>query len=72
MARPRKLSEVGSIRPEPVGGGLGVYGQMPDRTVSGNERIVVAHWGAKASKKWQKSVINITYHYEMFRDVMAI
>ena len=30
-------AEVGSIRRRPVGGGLGVYEPVPDRTVSGND-----------------------------------
>lgn len=57
------MREVGSIRPEPVGGGLGVYGQLPDRTVSGNDRIVEVHRGVNARKKCSKSGENITKHF---------
>jgi hypothetical protein len=46
-------AEVGSIRRRPVGGGLGVYEPVPDRTVSGNTGKVVGHWGVSADKKWQ-------------------
>jgi hypothetical protein len=48
-----------------VGGGLGVYEQMPDRTVSGNVQIVVRHWGVSANKKWLKGDLPITYSYVM-------
>ncbi|WP_144378645.1 hypothetical protein [Mesorhizobium amorphae] len=44
-------AEVGSIRLRPVGGGLGVYEPVPDRTVSGNTRKFVGHWGDNADKK---------------------
>jgi hypothetical protein len=47
-------TEVGSIRLGPVGGGLGVYEPVPDRTVSGNRVKFVGHWGASAGKKWQE------------------
>ena len=47
-------AEVGSIRRRPVGGGLGVYEPVPDRTVSGNEVNVVGHWGFSADKKRQQ------------------
>jgi hypothetical protein len=43
-------AEVGSIRRRPVGGGLGVYEPVPDRTVSGNEGKVVGHRGLSADK----------------------
>ncbi|TIX63791.1 MAG: hypothetical protein E5V25_19915 [Mesorhizobium sp.] len=46
-------TEVGSIRRRPVGGGLGVYEPVPDRTVSGNTRKFVGHWGISADKRWQ-------------------
>jgi hypothetical protein len=49
-----RKTEVGSIRLRPVGGGLGVYEQAPDRTVSGNTGKFVAQWGGSADKKWQK------------------
>ncbi|WP_210212190.1 hypothetical protein, partial [Mesorhizobium sp. M7A.T.Ca.US.000.02.2.1] len=38
----------------PVGGGLGVYEPVPDRTVSGNTGKFVGHWGMSADKKRQK------------------
>jgi hypothetical protein len=47
-------AEVGSIRRRPVGGGLGVYEPVPDRTVSGNEGKFVGHWGVSAGKKRQQ------------------
>ena len=31
----------------PWAGGLGFTEPAPDRTVSGNERMVVGHWGAR-------------------------
>ncbi|SJM31556.1 hypothetical protein BQ8482_20171 [Mesorhizobium delmotii] len=46
-------TEVGSIRRRPVGGGLGVYEPVPDRTVSGNTRKFVGHWGISADKRRQ-------------------
>ncbi|RWE36854.1 MAG: hypothetical protein EOS78_16275 [Mesorhizobium sp.] len=49
-------TEVGSIRRRPVGGGLGVYEPVPDRTVSGNAGKFVGHWGMSADKKRQKCV----------------
>ncbi|MGB3832329.1 MAG: hypothetical protein WA975_10750 [Mesorhizobium sp.] len=36
-------AEVGSIRRRPVGGGLGVYEPVPDRTVSGNADKFFGH-----------------------------
>jgi hypothetical protein len=47
-------AEVGSIRRRPVGGGLGVYEPVPDRTVSGNKGKFVGHWGVSADKKRQQ------------------
>ncbi|RWO24404.1 hypothetical protein [Mesorhizobium sp.] len=46
-------TEVGSIRRRPVGGGLGVYEPVPDRTVSGNTRKFVGDWGISAVKRRQ-------------------
>ncbi|RWO22915.1 MAG: hypothetical protein E5Y16_15975 [Mesorhizobium sp.] len=43
-------TEVGSIRRRPVGGGLGVYEPVPDRTVSGNTRKFVGDWGNSTVK----------------------
>jgi hypothetical protein len=43
-------AEVGSIRRRPVGGGLGVYEPVPDRTVSGNTAKLVGQWGVSADK----------------------
>jgi len=51
---PSEKAEVGSIRRRPVGGGLGVYEPVPDRTVSGNAANFGAQWGVSADKKWQK------------------
>ena len=45
-----KEGEVGSIRLRPVGGGLGVYEPVPDRTVSGNATKFVVHWGVSTDK----------------------
>jgi len=47
-------AEVGSIRRRPVGGGLGVYESVPDRTVSGNGHKFVGQWGVSADKKRQQ------------------
>ncbi|BBD40399.1 hypothetical protein Amn_52790 [Aminobacter sp. Y103A] len=37
-----------------MGGGLGVYEPVPDRTVSGNTGKFVGQWGVSADKKRQE------------------
>jgi hypothetical protein len=60
-------AEVGSIRRRPVGGGLGVYEPVPDRTVSGNEGKFVGHWGVSADKKRQECGRASPINTECFR-----
>src|SRR5215207_4018146 len=60
-------AEVGSIRRRPVGGGLGVYESVPDRTVSGNEGKFVGHWGVSADKKRQQCGATSPINTQCFR-----
>ena len=62
----REEAEVGSIRRRPVGGGLGVYEPVPDRTVSGNERINSSDIGASARIK---SGRNVAQHHQSLQNV---
>lgn len=52
----QEKTEVGSIRLRLVGGGLGVYEQAPDRTVSGNTGKFGGQWGGSADKMRQNCV----------------
>ena len=56
-----RKTEVGSIRRRPVGGGLGVYEPVPDRTVSGNEGMIRRTLGRAARIK---NGSNVAKHHQ--------
>ena len=63
-----RKTEVGSIRRRPVGGGLGVYEPVPDRTVSGNS-VNSSDIGASARIK---NGSNVAQHHQSYTECFRL